>query len=156
MKSRGPLDSATMFGSAGCFATLLLLIAAFTAWNLGEHRRILEQGRKTTVTVLEKRKDIKGKSPTVRVRLDERPSQEPFERLLLGEEWDRAKPGDTLPYVYEEGNPTGGVLGTPSDTSTISLFAVAASVFVAPFVAIGVVLRRRERRLRRTSGAGGA
>ena len=146
MNRGAPIGSGSMFASAGCFAILIGLIAIFTVWNLREHRRILESGRKTTVTVLSKHKDPDGESPTVRVRLDERPSQEPFDRLLLGAEWDRAQPGDQLAYVYEPDHPTGGVLGTPWTGSTVPTFAIAAGVLVAPFIVIGIVLKRRERR----------
>lgn len=135
-----------MFLTAGGFALILGIIGLWTAYASRVERRLLETGRKATVTVLSKHRDSKKTSPTVEIRLDEVPSEPPFHRMLLGEEWDRVKPGETLPYVYDPVDPRGGVLGNPQEKAAVPCFFAAASLFIVPFLIIGIVLKVRERR----------
>lgn len=134
-----------MFLSAGIFGVIIALLAAFILYAAREERRLLQTGRRTTVTVLSKHRDSKKRSPVVEIRLDEVPGEPPFTRTLLGEEWERVQPGGTLPYVYEPADPRGGVLGSPRGKNSLPCFFVAASVFVVPLLVIGVLLRVRER-----------
>jgi hypothetical protein len=144
-RHRQPLESATMFWSGGCFSLLLAAIGIWLHFGVKENERILETGRKTTVTVLSKSKGLKGRSPVVEVRLDDLPDLAPFPRTLLGEQWEKAEPGGKLPYVYDPADPQGGVLGVPADRKGIPPFlALGAGVFVVPFLVIGAVLKVRE------------
>jgi hypothetical protein len=143
---RRPLEARTMFLSAGCFGILLALIGAFLLYSSGVDRRILETGRRTTVTVLSKHRDSKKQSPVVEIRLDEVPGEKPFYRTLLGDDWERAQPGGTLPYVYDPSDPRGGVLGSPQGKNAVPYLFAAGSVFVIPFLAIGVFLKIRGRK----------
>ena len=155
-RSRQPLESASMFWSGGCFSLLLVGIGIWLHFGFKENERILETGRKTTVTVLSKSKDVKGRSPVVEVRLDDLPEVAPFTRMLLGDQWEKAQPGGKLPYVYDPADPQGGVLGVPADRRGISPFlALGAGVFVVPFLVIGAVLKVREmnRKLRTPSSS---
>jgi hypothetical protein len=142
-----------MFLSAAIFAFLLILIAGFMSYGIRETRRILETGRKMTVTVLSKHRDSKKTSPVVEIRLDEVPDVEPFWRTLRGIPWEGAQPGDKLSYVYEAGDPRGGVLGTPDLDNSLPCFFAAGSVLVLPFLVVGTLLKRRELRLRTPSSS---
>lgn len=140
-----------MFLSAAVFAVLLAVLGAWFLYSRRLDQRILETGRRTTVTVVSKYKDSKGRSKTVEVRLDEVPGEAPFIRTLLGDQWEQAQPGGTLPYVYDPADPRGGVLGTPQGKGEVSCFFAAGSVFIVPFLVIGIVLKVRERKVRTPS-----
>jgi hypothetical protein len=144
------MSARTMFLSAALFAVLLAAIGALGAYGRQRDRTLLETGRRTTVTVLSKDKDSKGRSKTVEIRLDEVPGEAPFFRTLLGDQWEQAQPGGKLPYVYDPADPRGGVLGTPQSGREISCFFAAGSLLIVPFLIVGIVLKVRERK---TSGA---
>jgi hypothetical protein len=141
-----------MFLAAAVFAGLLGAITVWIAYAVRYERRLLETGRKSTVTVVSKHRDSKKTSPSVEIRLDDAPSEPPFFRTLLGDEWDRVKPGDKLAYVYDPADPRGGVLGRPQGTSALPCFMGAASMLIVPFLIVGIVLRIRERRAPAASG----
>lgn len=140
-RGAGPVDSRSMFAGAGCFSVILLGMSAFVLYGEGEEARILAQGTKTRVAVVEMQKDRKG-TTSLLIRL---PGREPFWRVYTGADRDRLKAGDTLPYAYESEYPEAGVLGAPAKRNNAGMFALVFGVFVAPFLLIGVILRRRER-----------
>ncbi len=140
-----------MFFSAAIFAVLLAILGSLGWYGRKVNQRILETGRKTTVTVLSKYKDFTGRtrSQTVEIRLDDLPGEAPFHRPLLGDQWEQAQPGGKLSYVYDPADPRGGVLGTPQSGREISCFFAAGSLLIVPFLIVGIVLKVRERK---TSG----
>ena len=138
-----------MFLSAALFAVLLAIVGSLGAYGRRMDRKLLETGRRTTVTVLSKTKDSKGRK-SVDIRLDEAPGEPPFTRTLSGDQWEQAQPGGKLPYVYDPADPRGGVLGTPQSGREISCFFAAGSLLIVPFLVVGIVLKVRERK---TSGA---
>jgi hypothetical protein len=147
----GPIESRTMFLSAGIFMAILLAMMAFVSYARRQTERILRNGRPTRVTVLDKEKTRKG-TTSVQVRLDEAPGREPFWRLYREDDFALLKAGDTLAYVYEPEFPEGGVLGTPDIGSHLSGYALVFAVFVLPFLVAGSILKVRERfRIRPTS-----
>jgi len=133
-----------MFLSVALFAVLLAVVGALGAYGRHKDRQLMGTGRRTTVTVLSKHKDSKGRSKTVEIRLDDVPGEAPFFRTLLGEQWEQAHPGGTLSYVYDPADPRGGVLGTPQSGREVSCFFAAGSLLIVPFLIVGIVLKRRE------------
>jgi hypothetical protein len=146
MSRRAPLEARTMFLSAAIFAVLLGVIGALGAHGRNMDRKLLETGRRTTVTVLSKQKDSKGRSKSVEIRLDELSGEAPFTRTLLGDQWEQVQPGGKLSYVYDPADPRGGVLGTPQTGKEIGCFFAAGSLLIVPFLIIGIVLKIRERK----------
>lgn len=140
-----------MFLSAAVFAAIVAAIAGFLLYGSRENRRILATGRSTIVSVLSKHKSPKGGSSVVEIRMEEDPEGGTFFRTLLGEEWERAQPGGSLPYVYDPADPRGGVLGDPRKENSIPCFLAAGSVFIVPFLVIGIALKVRERKVRTPS-----
>ena len=147
---RRPLEARTMFLSAAVFAVLLAVAGGLGAYGRKMDQKLLETGRRTTVTVLSKQKDSKGRSKSVEIRLDEVPGEAPFTRTLLGDQWEQVQPGGTLSYVYDPADPRGGVLGTPQTGREVGCFFAAGSLLFVPFLIVGIVLKIRERK---TSGA---
>jgi len=140
----GPVESGTMFLSAAIFLAILLAMSAFVYYGEREQSRVLREGRKTRATVVEKQKDRKG-TKSLLLRLPDRPEVQPFWRVYLEADWDALKPGDALDYVCEREFPEAGVIGTPRKQNYAVAFALIFSVFVAPFLVIGTIIRRRER-----------
>lgn len=132
-----------MFGSAGCFGLLLAVIMAWIWWAEREQDRILRDGIRTRAVVVDRNKDRKG-TLTLQLRLPEEPKVEPFWRICLDPAAEALKPGDSIDYVYVKGEAEGGVVGPPRHGS-VPLFVIAFSVFVAPFLIAGMIIRRRER-----------
>ena len=139
---RRPLEARTMFLSAAVFAVLLAVAGGLGAYGRKMDQKLLETGRRTTVTVLSKQKDSKKRS-SVEIRLDERPGEAPFTRTLLGDQWEQVQPGGKLAYVYDPADPQGGVLGTPQSGKQIGWFFAAGSLLIVPFLVIGIVLKIR-------------
>jgi hypothetical protein len=135
------MESGTMFAAAAVFMIILLLMMAWASYADHEVQRILRSGKKTRVTVVDKQKERKG-TTSLQVRLE---GVEPFWRIYLAEDWATLKPGDALDYVYEPEFPEAGVLGKPNQGSTLPVCLLIFSVFVAPFLLIGTILKRRER-----------
>jgi hypothetical protein len=139
-----------MFLCAAIFAALLAVVGSLGLYGRRLDQKLLETGRRTTVTVLSKQKDPKGRSKSVEIRVDDLPGEAPFTRTLLGDQWEQAQPGGKLSYVYDPADPRGGVLGTPQSGREISCFFAAGSLLIVPFLIAGIVIRARERK---SSGA---
>ena len=155
MTRRRPLEARTMFLAGGSFAVLLAIAGTLGLLGRRADQKLLETGRRTTVTVLSKHKDFgrKSKTKAVEIRLDEVPGEAPFFRTLRGQQWEEAQPGGTLPYVYDPADPRGGVLGTPMSGSEVSCFFAAGLLLVVPLLIVGVVLKLRERKLKSPSSS---
>lgn len=136
-----------MFGTAAGFGAILATMTGFILYSQREEGRLLETGRRTTVTVLSKHGGQGKQSRSVEVRLDEVPAEKPFFRLVGHDDWKNAEPGGTLPYVYDPADPLGGVLGTPQGKGAVPCFFAAASVLGLPFLVIGIVLKIRQRKV---------
>ena len=144
------MESSTMFLSDAIFGAILLAMSAFVLYGESEEKRIRAKGRPSQVVVLDKQKDKKG-TTSVQVRLPDRPGSEPFWRVFRDADWEKLKPGDPIPYVYEPEFPEAGILGIPRARNNVGMFCLIFGVFVAPFLLIGAAIKRRE--LRRKASA---
>lgn len=136
-----------MFGTAAGFGAILACMTGFMRYAEREEARLLQTGRRTTVTVLSKHGGTRKQSPAVEIRFDEAPGEKPFYRSLRRDEWEKVEPGGTLPYVFDPADPQGGVLGTPQEKDAVPCFFAAASLLILPFLVLGIVLKIRERKV---------